>query len=171
MCPGILGLGFSTDSISCLFYPFFFPLPTLIFDGHNIFYILNPINVLLNFTTHSALRDKLCMADTVLRSRNIFIGIRLRGRRFMPLYTVKNPYWKFRNIFMKARILSSIFLNFSILSYWFLNIHLYAGFWFQTATYFFFTVYSSAIVGGQFFNAKKLIKYKDNFSVCFQKVN
>jgi hypothetical protein len=43
-------------------------------------------------------------------------------------HTVKNPSWKFRNIFMKARTLSSIFLNFSILSYWFLNIHLYTGF-------------------------------------------
>jgi hypothetical protein len=41
---------------------------------------------------------------------------------------VKNPSWKFRNIFMKARTLSSIFLNFSILSYWFLNIHLYRAF-------------------------------------------
>jgi hypothetical protein len=39
-----------------------------------------------------------------------------------------NPSWKFRNIFMKARTLSSIFLNFSILSYWFLNIHLYRAF-------------------------------------------
>jgi hypothetical protein len=42
--------------------------------------------------------------------------------------TVKNPSWKFRNIFMKARTLSSIFLNFSILSYLFLNIHLYRAF-------------------------------------------
>jgi hypothetical protein len=42
--------------------------------------------------------------------------------------TVKNPSWKFRNIFMKARTLSSIFLKVSILSYWFLNIHLYTGF-------------------------------------------
>jgi hypothetical protein len=43
-------------------------------------------------------------------------------------YTVKNPSWKFRNIFMKAQTLSSIFLNFSILSYCFLNIHLYTSF-------------------------------------------
>jgi hypothetical protein len=43
-------------------------------------------------------------------------------------HTVKNPSWKFRNIFMKARTISSIFLNFSILSYWFLNIHLYRAF-------------------------------------------
>jgi hypothetical protein len=42
--------------------------------------------------------------------------------------TVKNPSWKFRNIFMKARTLCAIFMNFSILSYWFLNIHLYTGF-------------------------------------------
>jgi hypothetical protein len=34
------------------------------------------------------------------------------------LYTVKNPSWKFRNIFMKARTLSSIFLK----------IHIYTGF-------------------------------------------
>jgi hypothetical protein len=48
-------------------------------------------------------------------------------RQKASLYTVKKTFWKFRNIFMKARTLISIFLNFSILSYRFLNIHLYAG--------------------------------------------
>jgi hypothetical protein len=55
-------------------------------------------------------------------------------------YTVKNPSWKFRNIFMKARALSSIFLNFSILSYWFLIIHLCIGFG-SKLQHTFFTVY------------------------------
>jgi hypothetical protein len=55
-------------------------------------------------------------------------------------YTVKNPSWKFRNIFMKARTLSSIFLNFSILSHWFLNIHPYRAYG-SKLPHTFFTVY------------------------------
>jgi hypothetical protein len=57
------------------------------------------------------------------------------------LVTVKNPSWKFRNIFMKARTLSSIFLNFSVLSHWFLNIHLYRAFS-SKLPHIFFTVYT-----------------------------
>jgi hypothetical protein len=60
-------------------------------------------------------------------------------------YTVKNPSWKFRNIFMKARALSSIFLNFSILSYWFLIIHLCIGFG-SKLQHTFFTVYERTML-------------------------
>jgi hypothetical protein len=60
-------------------------------------------------------------------------------------YTVKNPSRKFRNIFMKARKLYSIFLNFSILSYLLLNIHLYRAFG-SKLPHTFFTVYKQLII-------------------------
>jgi hypothetical protein len=53
-------------------------------------------------------------------------------------YTVKNPSWKFRNIFMKARTFYiPEFFNFKLLIPEYSPIY---RCWFQTAVYFFYSV-------------------------------